>query len=58
MAGLMTKHPFHIVDYRPWPLTGSVGRICIVAGIAAYTHKFDTTMLYVGLALILATIGQ
>ena len=58
VAGLMTKHPFHIVDYRPWPLTGSVGRICIVRGLAAYTHKYDASIIYVGIVLILATIVQ
>ena len=58
MAGAMTKHPFHIVDYRPWPLTGSVGRLCLVAGLAAYAHKYDTHLLWAGLGLIIATIIQ
>lgn len=54
----MTKHPFHIVDYRPWPLTGSVGAISLVAGIASYTHKYDSRLISFGLVLILATIIQ
>lgn len=54
----MTKHPFHIVDYSPWPLTGSVGSIALVAGIASYTHKYDSVLIFFGVALILATMFQ
>ena len=41
----MTKHPFHIVDFSPWPLTGSVGSLCLVAGLAAYIHKYDARLI-------------
>ena len=54
----MTKHPFHIVDYRPWPLTGSIGRLCLVAGLAAYAHKYDARLMWAGLGLIFATMIQ
>jgi len=54
----MTKHPFHIVDYRPWPLTGSVGRMCLVGGLASWMHKYDEFLIKLGLALILLTIVQ
>ena len=54
----MTKHPFHIVDYRPWPLTGSLGRLFLVAGLAAYINKYDQRLMGLGLILILATMVQ
>jgi len=54
----MTKHPFHIVDASPWPLTGSLGRLFLVAGLAAYINKFDHRLIGLGLVLILATILQ
>jgi len=54
----MTKHPFHIVDFRPWPLTGAVGSLFMVTGLAAWMHKFDNNFIYVGLGLILLTIIQ
>ena len=54
----MTKHPFHIVDYRPWPLAGSIGRLCLVAGLAAYAHKYDARLMWAGIGLIFATIIQ
>ena len=28
-----SNHPFHLVDYRPWPLTGAIGVIVLVTGI-------------------------
>jgi len=58
VAGVVTKHPFHIVDPSPWPLAGSVGRLCLVAGLAAYAHKYDASLLWAGLALVLATVFQ
>jgi len=54
----MTKHPFHIVDASPWPLTGSLGRLFLVAGLAAYINKFDHRLMGLGLVLILATMLQ
>ena len=54
----MIKHPFHIVDYSPWPLTGSVGAFSLVAGIAAWFNKYDQTLIYFGLILIGLTIIQ
>jgi len=54
----MTKHPFHVVDYRPWPLTGSVGRLCLVGGLASWIHKYDEFLMKLGLTLILLTIVQ
>merc|ERR1712025_1151635 len=54
----MTKHPFHGVDYRPWPLTGSVGRLCLVGGLASWIHKYDEFLMKLGLTLILLTIVQ
>lgn len=54
----MTKHPFHIVDIRPWPLTGALGRMFLTRGIAAWMNKYDDTMIYLGLVIIVLTIVQ
>jgi cytochrome c oxidase subunit 3 len=54
----MTKHPFHIVDASPWPLTGSLGRLFLVAGLTAYMNQFDHRLMGLGLVLILATMLQ
>ena len=55
----MTKHPFHIVDPRPWPLIGSIRAIIMLGGIASWIHGFDEFFLTpLGLLLILITIVQ
>ena len=54
----MEKHPFHIVDPRPWPLTGSVGAFLFINGIVSSFHKFGISLLLLGFALIVLTITQ
>ena len=54
----MNKHPFHIVDVSPWPLIGSVGSLCLVGGLVSTIHRYGSTLLWLGLALIIATIVQ
>ena len=52
------KHPFHLVDWRPWPLTGAVGALCLVGGLAAWIHKYSPYLWPLGLLLIIITIVQ
>lgn len=55
--GGATMHPFHIVDARPWPLTGSGGALILVGGVSGWIHKFDRGGLaLVGLCVILVTM--
>nr|AWV83385.1 cytochrome oxidase subunit III [Yezoterpnosia nigricosta] len=54
----MNNHPFHLVDYSPWPLTGSVGAMTFVSGLLMMFHKFDFILLYLGLLLLLLTMFQ
>nr|AKS04351.1 cytochrome c oxidase subunit 3 [Parasagitta elegans]AKS04362.1 cytochrome c oxidase subunit 3 [Parasagitta elegans]AKS04393.1 cytochrome c oxidase subunit 3 [Parasagitta elegans] len=54
----MNKHPFHIVDFSPWPLLGSVGSLCLVSGLVASMHRHGVTLLLVGMVLILVTSIQ
>ena len=53
----MINHPFHIVDSRPWPITGSLGRLFVVRRIAGLLNKYDARILFgLGVVLILFTI--
>ena len=52
------KHPFHIVDGRPWPLTGAVGALMTVAGVGGFLHIYSTNLGWVGLIVIFLTMGQ
>jgi len=52
------NHPFHLVDYRPWPLTGSIGAFSIVSGIVKWFHQHDLSLLLLGLTITILTIYQ
>lgn len=52
------NHPFHLVDYRPWPLTGAIGVIILVTGIVKWFHNFNINLLLIGYLIIILTIYQ
>nr|AWV83216.1 cytochrome oxidase subunit III [Euterpnosia chibensis] len=54
----MNNHPFHLVDYSPWPLTGSIGAMTFVSGLVMMFHKFNFYLLYLGFLLLLLTMFQ
>lgn len=53
-----SNHPFHLVDYRPWPLTASIGTISIVAGIVKWFHQYNISLLLLGNIIIILTTYQ
>lgn len=52
------NHPFHLVDYSPWPLTGAIGVITLVTGIIKWFHNFNIYLLIFGYLIIILTIYQ
>lgn len=52
----MARNPFHLVEYSPWPLTGSLGAFFLTVGSAGWFHSFYRTGLIIGLVLIMITI--
>lgn len=52
------NHPFHLVDYRPWPLTGAIGVIVLVRGIVKWFHNFNINLLILGYLIVILTIYQ
>lgn len=53
-----SNHPFHLVDYSPWPVTGSIGALTTVTGIVKWFHIFDRSLLLIGNTITLITILQ
>ena len=47
----MIRHPFHLVEVRPWPLTTAAGAFCITSGITVWFHTHTVSLLLIGLAL-------
>nr|YP_010535316.1 cytochrome c oxidase subunit III [Coptosoma variegatum]UYA97855.1 cytochrome c oxidase subunit III [Coptosoma variegatum] len=52
------NHPFHLVDYSPWPLTGSIGAMTMTTGMVLWFHKNETLLLWMGIAILLMTMFQ
>ena len=50
------KHPFHIVDPSPWPVTGSAGVLFLLVGVCGWGNNYDSVLVIVGLAIILFTM--
>lgn len=55
---MIKNHPFHLVDSRPWPITGSIGAITITSGIVIWFNHFNLSLLILGLIIIILTIFQ
>ena len=56
----MQKHPYHIVDASPWPITGSIGILLLVSGLAGWINKYDSqiSLLLMGALVLLLTVTQ
>lgn len=52
------QHPFHIVDPRPWPFTGSCGTFLLLCGLVGLITKYDDKLMVLGLILLFSTICQ
>nr|YP_011002220.1 cytochrome c oxidase subunit III [Picromerus viridipunctatus]WPO01481.1 cytochrome c oxidase subunit III [Picromerus viridipunctatus] len=52
------NHPYHLVDYSPWPLTGSIGAMALTSGMVLWFHKNEMYLFYLGVAILLLTMIQ
>ena len=52
------NHPFHIVNKRPWPLTGAIGAIVTLIGLIKWFHQYDDRLLGIGAIITVLTIIQ
>ncbi|NP_739834.1 cytochrome c oxidase subunit III (mitochondrion) [Gambusia affinis] len=51
-------HAYHMVDPSPWPLTGAVAALLMTSGLAIWMHFHSTTLMTLGLILLLLTMYQ
>nr|AMW67896.1 cytochrome c oxidase subunit III [Heterosmylus sp. YW-2016] len=52
------NHPFHLVDYSPWPLTGALGAFMTTSGMVMWFHQYNNTLLLLGNIITLMTMYQ
>lgn len=55
---IMVRQPFHLVEPRPWPLTGSIGALSLTRGLAVWFHGYGIFILQLGLIIVALTILQ
>ena len=53
-----SNHPLHLVDYRPWPLTGAIGAITTVSGIVKWFNQYDISLFALGNIITILTVYQ
>nr|QVL27763.1 cytochrome c oxidase subunit III [Monopis longella] len=54
-----SNHPFHLVDYSPWPLTGAIGILILMSNMTKWFNKFNSSyFILLGLIIILLTVYQ
>lgn len=52
------NHPFHLVNYRPWPLTGAIGAIITTSGLVKWFHQYNINLFLLGNIITLLTVYQ
>nr|YP_010557157.1 cytochrome c oxidase subunit 3 [Aporia hastata]UYX58334.1 cytochrome c oxidase subunit 3 [Aporia hastata] len=58
MMNNQNNHPYHLVDYSPWPLTGAIGSMTLVTGLMKWFHNFNMNLLMLGYIIIILTMFQ
>nr|AWV84048.1 cytochrome oxidase subunit III [Tettigades lacertosa] len=54
----MNNHPFHLVDYSPWPLMGSIGALTFMSGMVMMFQMYMYGLLIIGILLMIFTMIQ
>nr|UCC46148.1 cytochrome c oxidase subunit III [Zicrona caerulea] len=52
------NHPYHLVDYSPWPLTGSIGAMTLTSGMVLWFHKNEMYLFFLGVTILILTMIQ
>nr|YP_010222646.1 cytochrome c oxidase subunit III [Sastragala esakii]UCC46109.1 cytochrome c oxidase subunit III [Sastragala esakii] len=52
------NHPYHLVDYSPWPLTGSIGSMTLTTGMVVWFHTNEMYLFYLGVTILMMTMFQ
>nr|UFZ13947.1 cytochrome c oxidase subunit III [Taeniochauliodes attenuatus] len=53
-----SNHPYHLVDYSPWPLISALGAFSSVSGLIMWFHFYNNMLLLLGNLIILLTMYQ
>jgi cytochrome c oxidase subunit 3 len=54
----MPRQPFHLVEFRPWPLTSALRAFILAVGLVRWFHGYGTLCLKIAIVLLLLNIFQ
>nr|AXS65845.1 cytochrome c oxidase subunit 3 [Histeroidea sp. 3 KM-2017] len=52
------NHPYHLVDYSPWPILGAMSTMIMMIGLIKWFHSFNITLMITGIMAILMMMIQ
>nr|YP_010865478.1 cytochrome c oxidase subunit III [Eoneureclipsis hainanensis]WGT74387.1 cytochrome c oxidase subunit III [Eoneureclipsis hainanensis] len=52
------NHPYHLVNYSPWPLTSALGTMIMMMGMIKWFHFNFNTIMIMGIIIILISMFQ
>nr|WKU83958.1 cytochrome c oxidase subunit III [Hypselosyrphus sp.] len=52
------NHPFHLVDYSPWPIMTAISSMTMVSGLIKWFHQYNNSLLMLGMLISTLTIYQ
>nr|YP_009742239.1 cytochrome c oxidase subunit III [Zemeros flegyas]QID90319.1 cytochrome c oxidase subunit III [Zemeros flegyas] len=55
---LKHNHPYHLVDFSPWPLTSAIGTMTLVTGLIKWFHNFNMNLLILGYIIVILSMYQ
>lgn len=55
---LHKNHPFHLVDFRPWPILGAFRAIISIIGLIKWFHFFEVNLFLIGIITTIFIIYQ
>lgn len=55
---MLVRNPFHLVEFSPWPLVGSIGAFMLTVGLASWFHGYSLMPLILSFFVVLITMFQ
>nr|WIL79931.1 cytochrome c oxidase subunit III [Callimerus sp.] len=52
------NHPFHLVDYSPWPLLGALSAMTVMMGLIKWFHLYNNNLLLLGFFIMILIMYQ
>nr|QBC73182.1 cytochrome c oxidase subunit III [Cocculina subcompressa] len=54
----MMRNPFHLVEFSPWPILGSMGALFLTSGLVVWMQNMGPMLMIIGLTITMLTMFQ